>query len=187
MLLPAFVLLFCIFTSDFSFAEDGFFCVDNIEVKQNGENSLVAKQKALSIASRKAFFKLLGGEFGISDAKSLEISESQINECLYDYSIEQEKHSERVYIAELSYRFNKKQTVQLLKKYGIDCSNVVTETENTKNVKIIVRMNDFVTNYGELKKLDYSIEQFSGEKVIFVINKDDVNNFKKIGIKYANV
>jgi hypothetical protein len=139
----------------------------------------------MSIALHKAFSKLLADEFGGSGGvKGLRISESQITDCLHDYSIEREKLSENVYIAELSYRFDRKLVLHLLEKYGIDC--VIVEKENAKKeVKIIVYIGDFLANYGEFKKIGCSIKRFSGEKIIFAIDSKRFNDFKNIGVRYA--
>jgi hypothetical protein len=182
---PACLLLFGAVAFGFtSSAVSMLLSVENIEIKQKGKNSLIAKQVALQTAIDRAFYKLLTDKLNISNAENLHILKQEINDCLYDYSIEQEKYSESVYIAELSCRFDKKHMAKLFCKYGIVCPEMTLESTDSKNAEIVVRTDDFIANFQELKKFNCFVKRFSGEKVIFMIRVNAISDFRKLHIKY---
>jgi hypothetical protein len=170
---------------DFSNAEEQFFCVENVEVKQSDKNALIAKQKALSKALRMAFSRLLSEELGVQEnSVTSSISENQISNCICDYSIEREKHSESIYIGKITYRFSKKQVASLLKKYNLKCV-AIDDNKSIHNIRVAVYTKDFIDNFDKMKEFDYFVEKFSGKKVVFLMRNGTVNDFRKLGIRYA--
>lgn len=179
-----FLLSVICFSETSVFAVSGYFFVEKIEVKRQDKNSLLAKQKALSIASRTAFSRLIAEELNLNEKIMDSISDKQISDCIYDYSIEHEKHSDSFYIAELSYRFDKMSVSKLLKTRGIDC-NIIDETQNKQDIKLAIDIKDYVAKANDLKKINHIVETFSGEIVIFTMQKDALTEFRKLGIRYA--
>jgi hypothetical protein len=166
-------------------AVDHCFEVKKIEVKQKDKNSFVAKQKALYVAARFAFRKLIS-KILKEDVKIAEkILQKQIQDCVYDYSIDQEKYSNSFYIAEFSYRFSKRKTANLLRDYGVNID--LQEESSLKTIKLIVYAKDFLKHANKLKNLNVSTELFSGEKVIFSIDERNIEKFREFGIKYAQL
>ncbi|MDR2681675.1 MAG: hypothetical protein LBB29_01345 [Holosporaceae bacterium] len=160
--------------------------IENIEVKKSDRNSLIAKQRALSAALRIAFSRLLSERLKVSGGASVasSFSERQINDCVYDYSIDQEKYSESFYIGEFSYRFCKLRVAELFRERGIKCDSFDIP-KKVSVIKLVTYISDFVTNINRLKKFGCSVERFSGEKIIFTIRKNSISDFEKLGIRYA--
>ena len=181
--LPLILFVSC-FSTNLVFADSGYFVVDEIEVKQKDKNSLLAKQKALSKTPRLAFSKLISEELNLGEKVVSLMSDKQISDCIYDYSIEHEKHSDSFYIAELSYRFDKTSVSELLKKHGIKC-NIVDEKQNKQSVKLAISIRDYVSRFVDLKTINHSVRTFSGEIVTFTMHKDSLNEFRKLGVRYV--
>lgn len=180
------VLLLSVFfcTTNFIFADSGYFVVENIEVKQKDRNSLLAKQRALSVASRMAFAKVISQELNLDESVMDSISDNKIANCIYDYSIENEKHSDSFYIAELSYRFDKSLVGALLKKSGIKC-DIENEKQDKQNIELVVRIEDYILKSNDLRRISHSVSSFSAEIVTFIIHKTSFVEFRKLGVRYA--
>jgi hypothetical protein len=176
--------LFLLFAISFdASASSKYFEVDDVEVKQSGKNSLIAKQKALSESMRSAFRKAFAEELS-ANPRAASIPLQQIRDCVYDYSIEQEKVSDSVYIGKFFYRFSKRKVASLLRSYGID---IKFEDEESKTVKLAVYLNDFLRCVQRLRNLGVSVKQFSDERVVFCISKDRLANFYLLRIRYAQL
>jgi hypothetical protein len=157
-----------------------------VEIKQMDQNSLSAKQKALAEASRSAFQKLVTTKLG-KDPKIFEkISDDQIQECIHDYSIENEKYSDSFYIAELAYRFSTKKVSDLMESFGLDLG-YTPESTPSKTVKIAVYADDFLQHAGKLGELGKTVQFFSHKKVIFTIDEKNINAFRQLCIQYARL
>jgi hypothetical protein len=152
----------------------------NVKVKQEGRNSLEAKQTALRLANRLAFSKVLNMELKAIGS----ISDGEIQNCIYDYSIEREKFSASVYIGEFFHRFSKSRVSSLLKSRGI---HVDFQNEEDNVVKLAVYLKDFIRQNNELNKLKVIVEKFSDTKVVFSINRKYIDDFRKLRIKYAQI
>lgn len=177
----AFAFALYLIRSDFSFADESrVLATDSIEIKQQSKNSLLAKEQALSIAMRKAFADLLKNRLEISETLP-HFSEKEISDCVYDCSIENEKHSESTYICEVTYRFDESKVADLLNKHGIPYK---TEKKPASNTKIAIYTDDFIKNSN---KLDCVVEKFSSERVILTIKDFDIEEFKKLGIRYVQM
>ncbi|MDR2158062.1 MAG: hypothetical protein LBO02_01955 [Holosporaceae bacterium] len=167
-------------------ASTKYFEIGDIEVKQRGGNSLIAKQNALHRAVRSAFKKIVeiqtAGKFSSFES----ISHQQIQNCVYDYSIDQEKFSDSVYIGRISYRFYKSKIAALLKPYGANID--VGESENKSEMaRFAVYLKDFIRHAKSLRDLNVTVEKFSNDRVIFGIKKKRVEDFRELRIKYAQL
>ncbi|MCR5225295.1 MAG: hypothetical protein K6C34_04395 [Alphaproteobacteria bacterium] len=177
---------YCLFLSIFLIsavmADSSFWEVENVEIKQEGQNSVVAKQRALSKSASSAFLKLFTSE----ELKKFagyanKFSDKQIQDCVYDYSIEEEKSSDSFYIGEFSYRFSKNRVVALLKKFGAN----ISAQKSSKVVKIAIYKKDYLDHSNLISKSGSKVLSFSSEKVILEIN--DINKFKKFNITYVRL
>ncbi|MDR0677113.1 MAG: hypothetical protein LBF57_00300 [Holosporaceae bacterium] len=149
--------------------------VENTEVKQADSNASKAKQKAMSLALRNAFNKVLPSEISA-------ISERQIQDCIYDYSIDREKFSDSVYIGRFSYKFKKKKVAALLKSYGIKMD---FEETLSNNVRLAVYLKDYIENIQKLESFGIKVEKFSNEKIVFSMDKKFLADFQELHIKWA--
>jgi hypothetical protein len=165
-------------------ADSKYFEISGIEVKQSGSNSFVAKQKALSKAMLLAFEKIIETNLKKKALSANSVSLQQIQNCLYDYSIDQEKFSDSVYICRISYRFLKKKVAFLLRSYGI---TIDFEDEEEKTTKIAVYLEDFLKCAGKMRDMKVDVESFSEERVVFRINKKKLKDFYRLRIRYAQL
>jgi hypothetical protein len=178
-------LLFLLFSANFCvLADSRYFEIDDVEIKQKGANSLAAKQEALRKSARAAFEKAISAEAKRLPAGSA--SDREIQDCVYDYSIEQEKISASFYVGRFSYRFLKDKIAAFLKSRGAVVGFEVEESKGEK-VKLAVYREDFINRANELKKLKIAVEEFSNQRVVFKINKNRVPNFQELRIKYASL
>ncbi|MDR0632020.1 MAG: hypothetical protein LBF54_02165 [Holosporaceae bacterium] len=173
-----FLLRLCVF------ADSQYFEVRDIEIKQKGKNSLAAKQVALDRAARLALKKMIEDELKGSFPES--ISNQQIQNCVYDYSIDQEKFSDSIYIGRISYRFLKNKISSLLKPHGINVS-IQDDEGKANDVRLSVYLVDFLRRARELRKIKAAVEKFSDQKVVFRIKKKYIDDFRKLRIKYARL
>ncbi|MDR0968258.1 MAG: hypothetical protein LBL99_01315 [Holosporaceae bacterium] len=174
-------LLFLLAAANFyAFADSSYFEVENVEVKRQSKNSLIAKEEAARQAARSAFGKLIEKE--TQSLQKLSFSDREIQDCVYDYSIDQEKISNTVYVGRFSYRFSKNKVATLLRSRG---ANVDFGEKQSGKVKLAVYRKDFLRNADDLEKLKIAVEEFSNERVVFEIAKKRIPNFRKLRIKYA--
>ncbi|MDR2107302.1 MAG: hypothetical protein LBO73_02155 [Holosporaceae bacterium] len=160
--------------------------VKDIEVKQRGKNSVAAKQSALDAALHQAFRKALGVVSDVLPRSALQTPVRQIQDCLYDYSVDQEKFSDSVYIGRISYRFRRDRLVSLLKSLGVE-ADVGDDGEGEKDtsVKLAVHLEDFILNSNALREMNAVVEKFSDDKIMFRLNQGRIDDFLKLRIKYA--
>jgi hypothetical protein len=174
--------LFLLLAAGFSVdASSRYFEVDDIEIKQIGKNSLIAKQRALSEAMLSAFKKALAEELR-DKSVAVSIPPNKIRDCVYDYSIDQEKVSDSVYIGKFSYRFSKKKVASLLRSHGI---NINIDDEEGKKVELAVYLDDFLQYAPKLRDMGASVYRFSDKRVVFCINKNRLTDFYRLRIRYA--
>ncbi len=164
-------------------ADSSFWEVGNVEIKQEGQNSFIAKQQALSKSARSAFLQLFkeNDELKPFAICANRFSERQIQDCVYDYSIENEKSSDSFYIAEFSYRFSKSKINERLRKFG---ANVKTE-KTSAVTKIAIYKKDYLKRLKLLSKIGAKVVSFSSEKVVLEIH--DINRFKKLKFTYVQL
>jgi hypothetical protein len=199
-LLMAFVSLLFMLGVHHLCANDGCFPPRLVEVKQKASNAIGAKQKALASAFRFAFLELLKDQLGIEagDAENIsrKVSNDQLSDCVYDYSVEHEKYSDSFYIAELSCRFSKKNIAILLESFEKRAEDTVEEGsfrrsdglgEITKPIPIVVLFDDFICNFKRLHELGCRITMFSPQVVAFVLDGCSLDEFRELSLKYANI
>ncbi len=165
-------------------ADSSFWEVENVEVKQEGQNSFVAKQKALSKSARSAFSQLFKENDDLKSFSSYagRFSNRQIQDCVYDYSIENEKSSDSFYIAEFSYRFSKDKIAERLKRLG---ANIQTEGDNSGFTKVAIYKRDYLNKFKRFSRLHPNVLSFTEDKVVLEIRK--INDFKKLKIVYVRL
>lgn len=170
---------------------------DSVQIKSIGENSLAAKQKALSVAARRAFSSLLDQytaelvEIDNPDSVLKEealpplssFSDREINNCVYDYSIDNEKYSESVYICEVRYRFDSKKIISLLQNYNVKCR--LSGINKPAGIEVAVYTKDFIRNSSKFPANDCVIKKYSAEYVVIFIKNCTKEKFAKLGLRYA--
>jgi predicted XRE-type DNA-binding protein len=162
-------------------ANSDYFEISDIEVKQKGNNSLIAKQNALHQAMNLAFQKMIKMELKENFSSINSISNQQIQDCLYDYSIDQEKFSDFFYIGKFSYRFSKSKVISLLKRCGIN----IDLKDEIKTVNLSVYLRDFILHEKKLREMKIIVKKFSHDRIVFSLNREYINHFRKLRIKYA--
>lgn len=168
---------------------------NSVKIKRSGRNSLIAKEKALSVAARRAFSSLLhdhvadfvdlGDELETTSAPMLKdsiFSDREISNCVYDYSIENEKHSEFIYICEVRYRFDSKRVVSLLRKHGLKCR---LDEPNNSSIRVAVYTRDFILNSSNIYTKSCVVQKYSSDYVILLIRNCTKEEFEKLGLRYA--
>ena len=188
-----------------------FLTINDVEVKKEGADSLIAKEGGLSEALNIAFTKILKDNFGIvyelpevekveadtdtattatyEENKTPVISAEEKNACVYDYSVVREKFSDSFYIANISYRFDRDKVIELLKKHSLievgAAANATRKTENVVVAKIAIRSRDFLKNYSEIRRLNCTVTKFTNDFVIMVVKNYTSSSFENLCMKYA--
>lgn len=173
--------VFLIFISFNVFADDSYLEVSGVTVKMTAKDSLTAKQRAVSTSYHKAFGKLIASYF--PDAKSVQnkVSEKAIQDCVYDYSIDQEKFSGKVYIAQFSFRFDRDKVLRVLRGYNIES----TEYRKSSSVDIAVYTQDYLDFYSQLRQ--YRVILFSPKRIILKVPSDEVRALVNSRIVFEKV
>ena len=138
-------LLFCLFSVS---AEVPCFEVNGVTEKATDRNSLVAKQKALSGSMSRAFNRLLDSYFPEAESLKNKVPEEKIQDCIYDYSIDQEKFSGKAYIAKFSFRFLKDAVQKILRSHNI----AGHEERKSETLAVAIYTQDYLNNYDQLKE-----------------------------------
>lgn len=174
-------LVLLVFVSFSVFADDSYLEVSGVTVKMTAKDSLTAKQKAVSTSYYKAFGKMLASYF--PDAKMIQskVSEEKIQNCVYDYSIDQEKFSGRVYIAKFSFRFDRDKVVNVLREYNIESA----EYQKSKDVNICVYTQDYLESYGQLRQ--YQVVLFSGRRMVLKVPLEEIKYLNNSKIVFEKV
>ena len=162
------------------FGDTGYLEVGEITVKTSDRNSLSAKQKALEISAKKAFDKLIDINFPEADRLKGKLSHSQIRNCVYDYSIEQEKFSGKTYIAEFSFRFSEDTVLKTLRSQGI-----LEPEKKVKKLRVAIYREDYLRNPEIFKNV--SVHLFSKKKIILNISPEFKDVLKESKIKFAEI
>ncbi|MDR2795008.1 MAG: hypothetical protein LBB12_04495 [Holosporaceae bacterium] len=165
------------------------FTIKKVSVKQSGENSVKAKEKALAKASRLSFAKILKDHFGMNKEVADSMSDQQIAECISGYSVANEKQSDSYYIAELSYKFDRKSIESMLAFRGLfDQPSVSSTKKNEKlssDITLVTSLEDFMQNINQLKHIKYKITAFSGKVVELSLGIMDLNSIRNLRIPYV--
>ncbi|MCR4623755.1 MAG: hypothetical protein K5780_03820 [Alphaproteobacteria bacterium] len=163
-----FLLLFCSFSV---WAKGSYLEVSGVTTKEVDKDSLAAKQKALSSSANKAFNRLLDSYFPEAVSLKNKILGSEIQNCVYDYSIDQEKFSGKTYIARFSFRFSKKAVKNILRNHNISSY----EEKKSKTSTIALYTQDYLDNYAQLRGCKVIL--FSPRRIILEI---PVNRLKSL-------
>ena len=163
------------------FAEDSYLEVRGIASKASAGDSLTAKSVVFSNALNRAFGRMLRNYFPEARPLDDEVPEKNIQDCLYDYSIDQEKFSGTTYIARFSFRFSKDAVTKLLRQHN------AIETEKVKSDAelIAIYTQDYSAKYDLLK--DYKVVVFSPKRMILEIPSIELKSFLDSKVAYAKV
>lgn len=174
-------LLFCLFGVS---AEVPCLEVNGVTAKATDRNSLAAKQKALSGSTNRAFNRLLDSYFPEAVSLKNKIQEEKIQDCIYDYSIDQEKFSGKTYIAKFSFRFSKEAVQRILRNH-----NIIGHEEKKSETDIVaIYTQDYLNNYERLK--EYKVVLFSPRRMVLEVPATALTDlfdlqlaFEKINVK----
>ncbi|MDR2268318.1 MAG: hypothetical protein LBD81_02610 [Holosporaceae bacterium] len=177
---PIIVTLFLCTYCVFLYADSGdIITAKPVSVKQNGENSFEAKQKATDRAARLAFFQVLKENYNLSRETIGKLSSEQIKQCISGCSIEQEKQSESFYIARLAYRFTREMVESLLESKGLGQRLRQTEAATVYPVSaqnscyLELPTSTFIAYRESLEKIGYSVLEFSSKRTVIMIKSVD--------------
>lgn len=169
------LLLFCSFCV---LAEDSYLEVNGVTTRATGSNSLVAKQKALSNSTNRAFNQMLDSYFPEAVSLKNRIRERKIQNCVYDYSVDQEKFSGKTYIAKFSFRFSKEAVQKILREYKI----AGHEEKKSKKTTVAIYTRDYLNNYGRLR--DCKVVLFSPKRMILEIPANELSSLTDYNIAF---
>lgn len=172
-------LVSLLFYSFCVFAEDDYLGVNDVTSKATEVNSLAAKQAVFSNALNRAFERMLESYFPEVSSLQDKVEARVIQDCVYDYSIDQEKFSGRTYIARFSFRFSKKAVKALLLN-----RNMLTQEKKGPEVKVVaIYTQDYLQKYDWLKKC--KVMMFSSKRILLKISETELKNFLKAGAAFA--
>jgi hypothetical protein len=174
---PAFFLAY----GDFSAAADGAMAIAArpISVRQQGKNSLEAKEKAVARAVRAAFYQMLRENYHLSQNDVGKLSLEQINRCISDYSVEQEKQSESYYMARLAYKFDRIAVKNLLLAKNLwqdldeSGSAEVSATGLRSCHYLSLPTSTFLARHSFFEKIEYNVLEFSGKTVVLKVQSPE--------------
>lgn len=161
------------------FAEDSCFEVNGVTSKAISVNSLAAKQSVFSNALKRAFGRMLERYFPEVSSLQDKVEERTIQDCVYDYSIDQEKFSGKTYIARFSFRFSKKAVENLL----LSRNMLAREKKESEANVVAVYTQDYLQKYSQLQK--YKVIVFSPKRVLLEISKTESKSFLNAGVAFA--
>lgn len=173
-----FILLFIVFSC---FAESSSLKVCDVEIKQAGENSLIAKQKALHNSVRTAFYRVISLDFKQFLSYARNVSTRQIQNCVYDYSIKNEKFSNSFYIGEFSYRFSADKIIEVLNQFGANIKN----NRHARFAYVGIYREDYVNNIDMLQLIGAEVVRFSSVRVVLKVS--NITRFKNLRIDYVQL
>ena len=175
------ILVSLLFFSFCIFAEDSYLEINGVTSKASSANSLAAKQTVFSNALSRAFGRMLSTYFPKVRSFEGEFQEKNIQDCLYDYSVDQEKFSGKTYIARFSFRFSKKAVQKLLRKHNLlDREAKISESET-----VAIYTQDYLKGYDQLK--EYKVVIFSPKRIVLEIPETDLKDFLNSKITFAKI
>jgi len=167
----AFALLFVV-----SYVLGDVLSVSDIDVRAEARDAYTAQQHAQQQAMVKAFIKMLDSEFAEYSINPSKISTNEILSCVYDYSIDREKLSNKVFVGKFSFRFDKNKVVNLLKNHDV----IINNESQLQQADYVVSRFNFIRHNALLKRHNAIITKFNNEKIVFKMNIEDA---KKISQK----
>ena len=172
------LLLFCSFNV---LAKGSYLEVSGVTTKEVDKDSLAAKQKALSNSTNKAFNRLLDSYFPEAVSLKNKVRGSEIQNCVYDYSIDQEKFSGKTYIARFSFRFSKKAVEKILKRHNI----LNYEKKKSKTSTVALYTQDYLDNYTRLQGCKVIL--FSPKRIVLEIPVSKLKSLMNRNIAFKKV
>ncbi|MBE6446946.1 MAG: hypothetical protein E7015_00430 [Alphaproteobacteria bacterium] len=176
----ALLFVFC-FASNCSCEYDS---VDEISEKIVDSDLIRAKQKALDAAKARGFQELIVLRYPEAESVREKVNSNQIQRCIFDYSISNEKMAGNSYSAKFSFRFDKKRVNTLLAEYGIKISDSSESPLSDYSLIAIYRADypacqDILTSF--------TVVKFSGKRIVLKINKSQKSVLLKHRIRFASV
>lgn len=172
------VLAACVFFSAHGASES--LKIDNVITKITAKNSLQAKQVALESATKRAFARLLNARYPEAGFLQNKVSYEQLQPLITDYSVEQEKFSGKIYIAEFSFRFSEQKVVKFLNEHGI-----AEKSRQASEAKIAIYTDEYLDYYGLFR--GYDVLAFSAQKMILKASLHDINELKSRNIRFVKL
>ncbi len=154
--------------------------IDNVITKITAKNSLQAKQVALESATKRAFARLLNAHYPEAGFLQNKVSYEQLQPLITDYSVEQEKFSGKIYIAEFSFRFSEQKVVKFLNEHGI-----AEKSKQTSEAKIAIYTDEYLNYYGLFR--GYDVLVFSAQKMILKAGLHDISELKSRNIRFVKL
>ena len=173
-----FLLIFCSFSV---LAESPYLEVSGVTTKEKGKDSLTAKQKALSSSTNKAFNRLLDSYFPEAVSLKNRIREKEIQNCVYDYSIDQEKFSGKTYIARFSFRFSKEAVQKVFRSHNI--ANY--EEKKSQKDTVVLYTQDYLSRYELLQ--GYKVVLFSPRRMILEVPANELKSLTDYNIVFEKI
>jgi len=163
------------------FAEDSYLEVRGVASKASAGDSLTAKSIVFSNALNRAFGRMLRNYFPEAKPLEGEIPEKDIQDCLYDYSIDREKFSGTTYIAKFSFRFSRDAVTKFLRQH-----NAIEAEEKVSDAELVaIYTQDYSVKYDLLK--DYNVVVFCPKRMILEIPSTELKSFLDSKVAYAKV
>lgn len=178
------LLVILLFVNSCLFANSNLVEINDIDVRQYGADLIAAKDAAINDAMRIAFSRLFEDDGELAEFRQYQpqFSESHIQDCVFEYTVEHEKMSDSMYMATVSYKFSKEKIFNWLKKFGA----VVEQTDDAlSSVSVVMRRHDYIDNYQAISQLDHSIDSFSSDRVVCVFNSEE--DLLEIDIPYVRL
>lgn len=162
------------------FGEPGYTEIGGVTVRVSSQDAVSAKREALASATVRAFGRLMDRDFPEAAQLKGKLPGDQIQSCVYDYSVEREKFSGRVYIGEFTFRFSRDDVFRLLRSYGVS-----GQEEGSKERKVAVYTKDYLKNSDFFKEVP--IDLFSKGKVVLRVSSEFKKRLEDKQIKFAEV
>lgn len=175
ILVSLLVFSFCVF------AEDSYLEINGVTSKASSANSLAAKQTVFSNALNRAFGRMLSTYFPKIRSFEDKVQEKNIQDCLYDYSVDQEKFSGKTYIARFSFRFSKKAVQKLLRKHNL----LDREAKTSESETVVIYTQDYLGGYDQLK--EYKVVMFSPKRIVLEVPESDLKAFLNSKVTFAKI
>ena len=163
------------------FAEDSYLEVERVSSKASARDSLAAKSIAFTGALNLAFEKMLRNYFPEVEPLVGETPEKDIQDCLHDYSIKQEKFSTNTYVGVFSFRFSRNAVEKMLRH-----RNLIDQEERKSGAELVaIYTQDYFNKYDQLK--DYKVVVFSPKRMIFEIPAAELQSLMDAKVAFAKV
>ena len=162
--------------------------IDDISEKVRWSDLVQAKQKAFDSALAKGFNELIAERYPEALSLQNKVELKQIHDCVFDYSISNEKAAGNSYSASFSFRFDSQKVNQLFAQHGIKTK---IEFEQKKDFVVAIYRSDYPKCYNlfnsHSNKVDITVVRFSGKVVILKSSEDIRQILRENNIRFATV